>query len=189
MHARCPISAVFGHYGRLARPPSCRPSRKDPGDSPLMISGTDLCFPAHEIPVPGFIYAGGKHTQTWVPPYIKLVKYSIRVETLLTVISHPILNQPAMEADTCGFFVATDTPTGSESMWPAHFLHTKYINSILGIKSIHSSKLTKRRTCILKSLAHIMEIEEPLTAAESDKILEGAMAPVPTCKIKVTFFF
>lgn len=90
-----------------------------------MISVADLCFPSHGIPVPGFIYAGGNAHGHGCPPYIKLVKYSIRVETLLTPISHPILNQPAMEADTCGFFMASevclhsaekDTPTWSANM-------------------------------------------------------------------------
>lgn len=94
-------------------------------ETPMMISGPDLCFPSHEISVPRFIYAGGNTHGQGCPPYIKLVKYSIRVETPLTPISHPIQNQPTMETDTCGFFMASevslhlpekDTPSGSANM-------------------------------------------------------------------------
>lgn len=122
MHARCPISAVFGHYGCRARPPSCRPSWLDPGDPSDDLRSRSL-FPLTWDPCPRVHLCWGKRIRTWVPPYIKLVKYSIRVETPLTPISHPIPNQPDMEADTCGFFMASEvslhsaetyTPTGSQ---------------------------------------------------------------------------
>lgn len=44
-------------------------------------------FPFHEVAVPGFICTGGNMHGHGCPPYIKLIKYSIWVETLLTLIT------------------------------------------------------------------------------------------------------
>lgn len=139
MHARCPISPVFGHYGHRARPPSCRPSWVDPGDPSLMISRADLC-PPHLTwdPRPRVHMGWGGHTRGYVcPPYIKLVKYSIRVETLLTPISHLILNQPAMEADTCGFFKASVESYSDEVCKPSVCFsdrkHQKHVSLFLAV--------------------------------------------------------
>ena len=137
MHARCPISAVFGHYDGLARPPSCRLSRPDPGDPSDDLTRRFL-FPLTWDPGSRiYLCWGGKHRHG-CPPSIKLVKYSIRVEMLPTPISHLIRNQPAMEGDTCGFFMAPvvslesaeeQTPTGSGNMWSAFFLSLSHTNT------------------------------------------------------------
>ena len=98
---------------RSLRPPRQVPLPAGRGgrarETPLMNPGADPCFPSHESPVPGFISAGGGNVRGHgCPPYIKFVKYSIRVEMWLTPISHPIRNDPAMEADTCGFFMSSE---------------------------------------------------------------------------------
>ena len=108
-------------------PAGCR--RLDPWEK-LWWSLSRSLFPPHHIPVPTFIHAGGNTQGQECPAYIKLVKYSIRVETPRTPISHLIRNQPAMEADTCGFFMLSevslhlaenDATTGSAHV-TAHFL-------------------------------------------------------------------
>lgn len=107
MHARCPISMVFGHYGCFARPPSCRPSWLDPGDPPDDLGSRSL-FPLTWYPCPSIHLCWGKQARTWVPTIHQTLKYSFWVEMLLTPISHPILNQPAMATDTCGFLIACE---------------------------------------------------------------------------------
>lgn len=97
---------------------------------------------SHEIPVPGFIYTGGNLHRHGCPPYIKLVKYSMRVETLLTPISHPILNEPTMEADTCGFFVASEVSRHSvekDSQTGFFFFSSFFCYSVLKPQKHHVS--------------------------------------------------
>lgn len=89
MHTRCPISAVFGHYGRLVRALSCIPCTRPrrPSDDPACRAP----FPLTGDPCPTALFMLGKMRRgSTCPPYIRLVKYFIQVETLLTLRSHLI---------------------------------------------------------------------------------------------------
>lgn len=123
--------------------PAGRRSRTQ--ETPPMISGADLCFPSHKIPAPGFIYAGVNTHRHGCPPFIKHIKYSIRVETLLTLMSHLILNQPPMEGDTCGFFMASEVSLNSaETDAPALSALSATFFIILSLFTLFSVFMTQK---------------------------------------------
>lgn len=94
MHARCPISAVFGHYSHTW-PPSCRPLWPDPRDPSDDLRSKSLFFLTWDSWIRIYLCCGHR---CWCPSYIKHVKYYM----LLTHTSYCI-----MGADICGFFVVS----------------------------------------------------------------------------------
>lgn len=103
MHARCPISAVFGHYSAS---PGLLPAGDRAGPRrPFWWSLSRSLVPLTWDPCPTIHCCWGKRAGTRVLTIHQTRLIFHPSLALLTAISHPILNPPAMEADSCRVFM------------------------------------------------------------------------------------